>query len=59
MRNSVSALHSIHLHRSIIVAFLLNWLQSAHNRILIINGKVVNADVIDDADVYIEEGVIK
>jgi len=34
-------------------------LQSAQNRILIKNGKVVNADAADDADVYIEEGVIK
>ncbi|XP_046654492.1 dihydropyrimidinase-like isoform X4 [Daphnia pulicaria] len=34
-------------------------LQSAQNRLLIKNGKVVNADGIQDADVYVEEGVIK
>lgn len=37
----------------------LLFLQSAQNRLLIKNGKVVNADGIQDADVYIEEGVIK
>jgi dihydropyrimidinase len=35
------------------------FLQSAQNRLLIKNGKVVNADGIQDADVYVEEGVIK
>ncbi|CAH0391973.1 unnamed protein product [Bemisia tabaci] len=34
-------------------------LQSSHNRLLIKNGKVVNADGMADADLYIEEGVIK
>ncbi|XP_045035359.1 dihydropyrimidinase isoform X2 [Daphnia magna] len=34
-------------------------LQSAQNRLLIKNGKVVNGDGIQDADVYIEEGIIK
>lgn len=34
-------------------------LQSSHNRLLIKNGKVVNADGMVDADLYIEEGVIK
>lgn len=34
-------------------------MQSAQNRLLIKNGKVVNADGVQDADVYIEEGIIK
>jgi len=34
-------------------------LQSAQNRLLIRHGKVVNADGIQDADVYIEDGIIK
>ena len=34
-------------------------MQSAQNRLLIKNGKVLNADGIEDADVYIEDGVIK
>lgn len=34
-------------------------LQSAQNRLLIKNGKVVNAEGVEDADVYIEEGIIK
>ena len=39
--------------------FFFDWSQSAQNRILIKNGKVVNADAIEDVEVYIEEGVIK
>ncbi|XP_044590386.1 dihydropyrimidinase isoform X3 [Cotesia glomerata] len=34
-------------------------LQSAANRLLIKNGKVVNEDGIVDSDVYIEDGIIK
>ncbi|XP_012280481.1 dihydropyrimidinase isoform X1 [Orussus abietinus] len=34
-------------------------LQSAQNRLLIKNGKVVNEDGIIDSDVYIEDGIIK
>ncbi|XP_059469757.1 dihydropyrimidinase isoform X4 [Neocloeon triangulifer] len=33
-------------------------LQSSQNRLLIKNGKVVNADGIEDADIFIENGVI-
>jgi dihydropyrimidinase len=35
------------------------WLQSAQNRLLIKNGKVVNDDGMVDSDVYIEDGVVK
>jgi dihydropyrimidinase len=34
-------------------------LQSAQNRLLIKNGKVVNEDGMIDSDVYVEDGVIK
>jgi dihydropyrimidinase len=34
-------------------------LQSAQNRLLIKNGKVVNDDGMVDNDVYIEEGIVK
>ncbi|CAG9864358.1 unnamed protein product [Phyllotreta striolata] len=34
-------------------------LQSSQNRLLIKNGKVVNEDDASDADVYVEDGVIK
>ncbi|XP_061380299.1 dihydropyrimidinase isoform X1 [Danaus plexippus] len=34
-------------------------LQSSQNRLLIKNGCIVNADGMEDADVYIEDGVIK
>jgi len=37
--------------------FLL--LQSAQNRLLIKNGKVVNEDGMVDNDVYVEDGIIK
>jgi hypothetical protein len=34
-------------------------LQSAQNRLLIKNGKVVNEDGMVDNDVYVEDGVVK
>lgn len=34
-------------------------LQSSQNRLLIKNGRVVNEDSIEDADVFIEDGIIK
>ncbi|XP_026486455.2 dihydropyrimidinase isoform X2 [Vanessa tameamea] len=34
-------------------------LQSSQNRLLIKNGRVVNEDGMEDADVYIEDGIIK
>jgi hypothetical protein len=34
-------------------------LQSAQNRLLIKNGKVVNEDGMVDSDVYVEDGVVK
>ncbi|XP_063218841.1 dihydropyrimidinase isoform X1 [Bacillus rossius redtenbacheri] len=34
-------------------------LQSAQNRLLVKNGKIVNADGMVDGDVYIEDGIIK
>ncbi|XP_025196218.1 dihydropyrimidinase isoform X1 [Melanaphis sacchari] len=34
-------------------------LQSSQNRILIKNGRIVNADKMVDSDVYIEDGIIK
>lgn len=34
-------------------------LQSSQNRILIKNGKVVNDDGMQDADIFIEDGIIK
>ena len=43
----------------VFLSFFFDWSQSAQNRILIKNGKVVNADAIEDVEVYIEEGVIK
>lgn len=33
--------------------------QSSHTRLLIKNGTVVNADKMEEMDVYIEDGVIK
>lgn len=33
--------------------------QSSQNRLLIKNGRVVNDDGMEDADVYIEDGIIK
>lgn len=38
---------------------LFLFFQSAQNRLLIKNGKVVNEDGITDNDVYIEDGIIK
>ena len=34
-------------------------LQSAQNRLLVRHGKVVNAEGIQDVDIYIEDGIIK
>ncbi|CAG5037598.1 unnamed protein product [Parnassius apollo] len=34
-------------------------LQSSQNRLLIKNGRVVNEDGMEDADVYVEDGIIK
>lgn len=38
---------------------MVSLFQSAQNRLLIKNGRIVNADGMSDGDVYIEEGVIK
>ena len=39
--------------------YLFLLLQSAQNRLLIKNGKVVNEDGMVDNDVYVEDGIIK
>lgn len=39
--------------------YLFLLLQSAQNRLLIKNGKVVNEDGMADNDVYVEDGIIK
>lgn len=38
---------------------LFPFFQSSQNRLLIKNGRVVNDDGMEDADVYIEDGIIK
>jgi dihydropyrimidinase len=38
--------------------YLCVCLQSSQNRLLIKNGKVVNADGVEDADIFIENGCI-
>ncbi|KAK2723100.1 hypothetical protein QYM36_003334, partial [Artemia franciscana] len=34
-------------------------LQSAQNRLIIKNGKVVNSDSVEDVDIYVEDGIIR
>lgn len=41
------------------LTYLSSCLQSAQNRLLIKNGKVVNDDGMVDSDVYVEDGIVK
>jgi len=44
---------------NLVCIHVFSLLQSSQNRLIIKGGKVVNADGMSDADVFIEDGCIK